>query len=170
MNENKPVLFGGNKEEIVDLMQKAYADEWLAYYQYWIGAKIVKGPLKDALIKELLEHADDELRHASMIADRLGQLGVVPIINPKDWIALSNCGYEEPSNPFVKNIIEQNIKGEQCAISVYKELIYRSKDVDIITYNLVLKILEEEMEHEIDLQSLAEDLELMIEYVASSRS
>ena len=32
-------------EELLNLLNKALADEWLAYYQYWIGAKVVKGPM-----------------------------------------------------------------------------------------------------------------------------
>ncbi|NLA21799.1 MAG: ferritin, partial [Candidatus Marinimicrobia bacterium] len=30
---------------LIDLLNRAYADEWLAYYQYWVGAKVVKGPM-----------------------------------------------------------------------------------------------------------------------------
>ena len=33
---------------------------------------------------------------------------------------------------------------------------------DPVTYNIVLQILQDEVEHEEDLQSLAEDLELML--------
>jgi bacterioferritin len=33
---------------------------------------------------------------------------------------------------------------------------------DMVTYNLALTILEQEVEHEEDLQSLLEDLELMV--------
>jgi bacterioferritin len=40
----------------------------LAYYQYWLGAKVVKGPMKEAVIAELLQHATDELRHAGLVA------------------------------------------------------------------------------------------------------
>jgi bacterioferritin len=32
----------------------------LAYYQYWIGAKVVKGPMKDAVIAELELHATED--------------------------------------------------------------------------------------------------------------
>ena len=27
-------------DKILTMLNKAYSDEWLAYYQYWIGAKI----------------------------------------------------------------------------------------------------------------------------------
>jgi bacterioferritin len=45
------------------------------YYQYWLGAKVVKGPMKQSVIAELLQHAGDELRHADMVATRIIQLG-----------------------------------------------------------------------------------------------
>jgi len=62
----------------------------------------------------------------------------------------------------VKTILSQNIEGEQCAISYYNDLMKKTKDTDIITYNMVLTILNQEVEHEEDLQSLLEDLELMV--------
>jgi bacterioferritin len=36
-----------------------------------------------------------------------------------------------------------------------------TKDKDMVTYNMALRILEQEVEHEEDLQSLKEDLDLM---------
>ncbi len=57
--------------------------------------------------------------------------------------------------------VEQNIQGEQCAIEVYQKLSKMFKDKDSITYQLVLEILEDEVEHEEDLEALLEDLELM---------
>ncbi len=58
-------------------------------------------------------------------------------------------------------MLAQNIAGEQCAISTYKSLMDTTKDKDMVTYNLALTILQQEVEHEEDLQSLKEDLELM---------
>ena len=58
-------------------------------------------------------------------------------------------------------LLDQNIAGEQCAINVYQSLMNITKDKDMITYNLALTILEQEVEHEEDLQSLKEDLDLM---------
>ena len=56
----------------------------------------------------------------------------------------------------------QNIKGERCAIGFYKKLLEATQGKDPVTYNIVLQILQDEVAHEEDLQSLAEDLELMI--------
>ena len=57
--------------ELIMMLNKALADEWLAYYQYWIGAKVAVGVPKEAVVAELIQHAADELRHAGMLADRI---------------------------------------------------------------------------------------------------
>ncbi len=36
-------IVGKDVNKIVEMLNKALADEWLAYYQYWVGAKVVKG-------------------------------------------------------------------------------------------------------------------------------
>lgn len=148
--------------QLVGLLNKAYADEWLAYYQYWIGAKVVKGPMKEAVIAELTQHAADELRHADMISTRIIQLGGTPITKPDEWYQQSNCGYDSPDNPFVRDILQQNIKGEQCAIATYQSLVKLTMSKDPVTYNIVLQILQDEVEHEEDLQAEMEDLDVML--------
>ncbi len=155
-------IVGMDVDELLGLLNQAFADEWLAYYQYWLGAKIVKGPMKDAVAAELLLHATEELAHADMLALRIIQLGGTPLISPEEWLKHTHCGYEAPTDAFVKKILAQNIKGEQCAIDVYQRLLQIVKDPDPVTYNIVLTILEQEVEHEEDLQSLDEDIDLLL--------
>lgn len=152
-------------KQLVKRLNKAFADEWLAYYQYWIGAKVVKGPMKEAVIAELVQHAGDELRHADMIAQRIIQLGGTPVTKPEDWYKHTNCGYEAPDDPFVRKILDQNIAGEQCAITTYKKLVNQTMGKDPVTYNIVLQILQDEVAHEEDLQAEREDLETLLSSV-----
>jgi len=154
-------IVGMDVDQLITLLNKAFADEWLAYYQYWIGAKIVKGPMKEAVIAELTQHAADELRHADMLSLRIIQLGGTPLTKPQEWFEMSNCGYDSPDDPFVLKIIEQNIGGEQCAIATYKKLLDITITADPVTYNMVLQILQDEVEHEEDLQALQEDFDVM---------
>ena len=155
-------IVGMKVEDVLDLLNKAFADEWLAYYQYWLGAKVAKGPMKEAVIAELLQHAADELRHADMVSMRIMQLGGTPVASPKDWYERTNCGYDAPDDPHVKALLAQNIKGEQCAIGVYSSMLQATNGKDPVTYNMAVQILQDEVEHEEDLQSLAEDMELML--------
>lgn len=152
-------IIGKDVDKILEMLGKAFADEWLAYYQYWIGAKVVRGKMAEQVITELVEHAGDELRHAGMIADRMLQLGGTPPLKPEDWYKLTNCGYDAPEDSSSKVIVEQNIKGEQCAIDVYTKLLEFVKDKDPITYFIVQEILKDEVEHEDDLETLLEDME-----------
>lgn len=158
-------IVGTNVEELLKLLRKAYADEWLAYYQYWVGAKVAKGPMKEAVIAELLQHATEELGHAELLTTRIIQLGGMPVTSPQDWYPMTNCGYDAPDDPFVKTLLQQNIKGEQCAIGVYQKLMELTRDRDPVTCNLALQILEQELEHEEDLQALLEDFELMVQSI-----
>ncbi len=151
-----------NVDELLNLLNKALADEWLAYYQYWLGAKVVKGPMKDAVIAELNLHATEELSHAELLALRIVQLGGTPVLSPEKWIEITNCGYDAPSDPYVGVILDQNIKGEQCAIKTYNRLLDITREADPVTYNIVLQIITDEVEHEEDLTSLKEDLDLML--------
>jgi bacterioferritin len=155
-------ILGIDVEEVLTLLTKAISDEWLAYYQYWVGSKVIKGPTKDAVIAELTQHAADEQRHAEMLATRIMQLGGTPPLKPEQWYDLTNCGYDAPEDPFVKPVLEQNIKGEQCAITTYNALLNKVRGKDEITYNIVLQILGDEVEHEEDLQALLEDLEVVL--------
>jgi len=155
-------IVGKHADRVIELLNKAFADEWLAYYQYWIGAKVVAGPMKDAVIAELMQHAADELRHADMVSNRIIQLGGTPLTAPGKWSEWANCRYDEPADPFVKRVLEQNIGGEQCAISVYHAMLEEVAGKDPVTWNMATQILQDEVQHEEDLQALQEDLELML--------
>lgn len=150
-------------DKLIEMLNKALADEWLAYYQYWMGAKVAAGPMRGAVTAELEEHADEELTHALMLVERILQLDGTPLLSPSDWSEVTNCGYETPEDPYVGTLLEQNIAGEQCAIEVYKEMIDFTKDKDPVTYEMALQIMTDEIEHEEDLQALQEDMQLMKE-------
>ena len=154
-------IIGLDIDELVKELNKAIADEWLAYYQYWLGAKVAKGPMRKSVVAELSEHAEEELKHADMLAERIIQLDGTPVLSPKAWYQFTNCGYEEPSDPKVKTLLNQNIKAEQCAIDAYQKLINLVKEKDAITYQMLLEILADEIEHEEDLEALVEDMELI---------
>lgn len=152
------IIKGIEVEEIIKILNKAYADEWLAYYQYFIEGKVVKGIMKDAAIAELNQHAADELRHATMVADRIMQLGGTPLLHPKEWFKKCNCEYEAPTDFDVVKILQDAIKGEQCAIKTYSEIVELTRNKDIVTYDIVSQILADEVGHEEDLQTLHDDI------------
>lgn len=148
-------------KNLLDNLNAALAEEWLAFYQYWVGALVVKGPHRTAVQSELEEHAKEELNHADMIAKRIVQLDGTPVLDPSDWTKLATCKYEAPTDPCVSKILEQNIDSEKCAINRYQALINMTHGVDYITCEMAKAILAEEMTHEQDLQDFLDDINAM---------
>ncbi len=156
-------IVGVDVNELIKVLNKALADEWLAVYQYWVGSKIAVGRMRGIIAGELQEHADEELKHANMLAERILQLGGSPLLSPEQLIKESGCGYDDPTDPNTKTLVKQNIKGEQCAIAVYKKILEMVEGKDPITYHLILEILEDEVEHEDDLEAILEDMQTKVE-------
>ena len=150
---------GAGVNDLIKKLNKAYADEWLAYIQYWTGAQVIEGRMRPDVQKELLEHANEELGHTQKLADRIIQLGGVPLLEPKEWFKESGCGYAAPRDFNVKALLAQNIEGERCAIDTYNELLnYVKLSKDPITFHIIRGILQDEVEHEQDLEDLQKDV------------
>ncbi|MCR4404405.1 MAG: ferritin [Candidatus Acetothermia bacterium] len=137
-------------EKLIAELNRAYADEWLAFYQYWISARVAQGRESKVVVEELKRVALEELEHAEELADRIIQLGGRPLTNPKEWLTKANCAYKEPPNDpkDVARIIKDAIEAERCAISVYNKLAETTHSKDHATYHLARHILDEELAHE----------------------
>ena len=147
--------------QLIDMLNAALSEEWLAYYQYWIGARLMEGPMRSEVEPELLLHATQELGHAVLVVDRIIQLGGTPVINPTEWTKLARCTYDEPNDPYIEVILEQNLSGERCAIKRYKEIADFTNGKDHTTHQMAVSILNEEIEHENDIEDWLNDLNRM---------
>ncbi|HLN72731.1 MAG: ferritin-like domain-containing protein [Methylococcaceae bacterium] len=152
-----------NVDELLTMLNEALSEEWLAYYQYWVGARLMEGPMRSEVEPELLLHADQELNHAVLVVSRIIQLGGTPVINPADWFRLAKCKYEEPSDPYIEVILEQNLRAERCAIRRYQQIADFTNGKDHSTYQIAVQILNEELEHENDIEDWLKDLDRMKE-------
>ncbi|MDP3436753.1 MAG: ferritin-like domain-containing protein [Bacteroidales bacterium] len=148
-------------DELLGMLNAALSEEWLAYYQYWIGARLMEGPMRSEVEPELLLHADQELGHAVLVVNRIIQLGGTPVINPSEWTKHSRCSYDEPADSYIEVILEQNLKGERCAINRYKEIADYTAGKDHVTHQMAVQIMNEELEHENDIEDWLTDLQRM---------
>ncbi len=150
-----------NVDELLQMLNGALSEEWQAYYQYWVGARIMEGPMRSEIEPELLLHADQELNHATLIVNRIIQLGGTPVLTPEDWPKLSECKYATPSDPYVETVLEQNLNGERCAIQRYQQMAEFTNGKDHVTHQMATTILNEELEHEQDIEDWINDIERM---------
>lgn len=152
-----------DQKKLMEILNAALSEEWLAYYQYWIGAMLMEGPMRSEIEPELQQHALEELNHAVKIAERIIQLGGTPVTNPIGWTKLARCKYEEPSDLYIEVILTQNLSGERCAIKRYQELADFTAGKDYATYQMAVDILNEELEHENDIEEWLTDINRMKE-------
>lgn len=78
-------------DELLKALNEALSEEWLAYYQYWVGALVAKGPMRTSIVAEFMEHANEEYDHANKLGKRIIELGGTPVLDPKQWENLARC-------------------------------------------------------------------------------
>ena len=148
-------------ESLISQLNAALAEEWLAYYQYWIGALVVEGAMRPNVQSEFEEHANEERKHAEMIAKRIIELEGVPVLDPQKWSELARCKYDTPQDFDSVCLLNDNVASERCAILRYQEIADFTNGKDFTTCDMAKKILAEEEEHEQDLQDYLTDIARM---------
>ncbi len=148
-------------KKIIDMLNGALSEEWLAFYQYWIGAQLMEGPMRTAIEAELMKHAQEEFGHAALVAERIIQLEGIPVTSPADWFKLSKCKYFPPTDFYIETILKENLSGERCAIDRYKEIADYTNGLDYSTYQISTQILSDELEHEQDIEDWLQDIAQM---------
>lgn len=147
--------------KILDQLNAALSEEWLAYYQYWTAARMVTGAQRVDLQREFEKHAQQELNHASMICDRIIELEGVPVLTPQEWFKHARCVYDTPTAFDSEYFLKTIIIAEECAMRRYQELAELTEGKDYITNALAKKILIEEADHEQDMQDYIDDIMTM---------
>ncbi len=77
-----------------------------------------------------------------------------------EWTKLACSLYDEPCDPYIKVILEQNLKRERCAIQRYHEIADFTVGKDHSTHQITVQILNEELEHENDIEDWINDIYL----------
>ncbi|MEJ2599591.1 MAG: ferritin-like domain-containing protein [Anaerolineales bacterium] len=143
--------------ELIDDLNRAYADEWLAAYAYNYMGQVATGrPAAKQLAALLKDTAKDELEHQDELAERITTLGGKPLADISKLVESSNAGYPKPpeSAKDFEAMIKTVIAAERDAIEVYNKLLKKTHGKDPITYELILHILTEEVEHEDEFETV----------------
>ena len=127
-----------DKIDIVELLAQlnaALSEEWLAFYQYWVGSFVVI------------------------------ELEGVPVLDPKQWFDLARCKYDAPVDFGSEVLLKQNVESERCAIYRYQQIAEFTNGIDFTTCDIAKHIMAEEEDHEQDLQDYLNDIARMKAYI-----
>jgi len=134
---------------LLDKLNDAIARELQVAIQY-MWQHVQWGGVKGfAVHDELRKIGVAEMKHAEAIAERLFYLGGIPTTKPTP-IFVGNT---------LKEMIQQDIKDEANAITLYKSIVEAAlKESDVTTGFLFKQILQEEEDHHDTFTTLLEDL------------
>ncbi len=141
---------GVDVDQLVELLVKNAAAELTTYYYYTILRYNLIG-LKGEGIKEIAETARIEDRnHFEALIPRIYELGGKL---PDDMKAFHDTSACPPASlpedaTDVQGILEVLVEAERCAVRGYTHICNLTAAKDHRTYDLVLAILNEEIEHE----------------------
>jgi len=136
-------------KELLEMLNNAIAREMQVSIQYMWQHVQWRGVKGFAVQEELKKVAIVEMKHAEAIAERLFYLGGKPTTKPTEIFV----------GETLKEMIQQDIKDEENAISLYKKIIAQArKEEDETTAFLFEGILKDEEEHHDLFTTLAEDL------------
>jgi bacterioferritin len=137
---------------VMKLLNEALATEIVCNLRYRRHYFMANGPHSESVKSEFREHADQEMQHADLIAERIVQLGGKPDFNPVGITARSHAEYVEGES--LEDMIKENLVAERIAIESYREMIQFFGEKDPTTRRLLETILAVEEEHAEDLSSL----------------
>ena len=144
--------YSGNREALVELLNNSLATELVCVLRYRRHHFLAKGLASKSIADEFLVHANEELGHADLIAERIVQLGGKPDFAPGSLAGRSHSEYVEATTLF--DMIKENLVAERIAIDSYRELIDYIGESDSTTRRMLETILGVEEEHADELADL----------------
>lgn len=144
--------YSATRATVLRLLDEALATELVCTLRYQRHYYTASGPNAEAAKQEFLEHAQEEQRHAELLAKRIVQLGGKPNFDPNGLAERSHAEYVECNS--LEQMIRENLVAERVAIESYREMIRYLGEEDPTSKRLLEEILAKEEEHAEDLASL----------------
>jgi bacterioferritin len=135
-------------ERIIQALNSLRSTEIMSYLQYMQHQYMAVSLLSPGMKTEFEAHATQELDHANRLADRVQQLGGVPIYDPKEISSkAANAGVVPEQGTSLAEMVMEDLMLERQQIEVYTALIREIGDQDLVTRQVLLSILVETEKH-----------------------
>jgi bacterioferritin len=160
MGKKSLEIAGPGVEKNIGLLHRGYAFEMQTSHYFQYVANNMEG--LGVLFKDFFgERAKEEQGHAVEINDRLMELGANPTDDPASWEKESGLGKTEAKKYLsLRSALERALEMERFGIGLYNDLANATKDRDHGTYQLALKLLNDELEDEQTIEDILARLEI----------
>jgi bacterioferritin len=141
--------YGADIDRVLEVLNTALATELVCVLRYRQHHFAAKGLDSEPVAAEFLVHANEEQAHADQIAERIGQLGGTPDLNPDTLSSRAHSEYR--TAPGLLEMIKENLVAERIAVASYTEIINWLGHDDPTTRRMFEEILAVEEEHADDM-------------------
>jgi bacterioferritin len=148
--------YAADRERVIAALNDALATEIVCVLRYKRHFYMAEGINSGPVAQEFLQHANEEMGHADLIAARIVQLQGEPDFDPATLLARSHAEYAAGTD--LADMIRDDLVEERVAISSYGEIIRWLGDKDPTTRRMLEGILAMEEEHADDLLNLLRDM------------
>jgi bacterioferritin len=136
----------GKREELIELLKKAYWMEMETVMSYTANSINPDGVRAQEIIESLRDDIQEELGHALQYAQRIKELyGVVP--GTLDFTAEQSYLQPPEHQTDIVHVIKGVIEAETGAIEHYNRIIEFTDGLDFVTQDMVITILHDEEGH-----------------------
>jgi len=140
--------YKADMEHVVRALNSLRSTEIMSYLQYMQHQYMAVSLLSPGMKTEFAAHATQELDHANRLADRVQQLGGVPIYDPKEISSkAANVGVAPEQGTSLAEMVTEDLILERQQIEAYTALIREIGDQDLVTRQVLLSILIETEKH-----------------------
>jgi bacterioferritin len=130
------------RDELIRLLNEDLAREYQAIIAYVVYSQVLKGAAYMNIAHELEGHAQQELKHAMIIAKQIDYLGGMPAITPLPVKVSANA----------EDMLRFDLANENLTIRNYRERVRQCENLgEYAMAEHIREILVNEQEHQIDL-------------------
>jgi bacterioferritin len=140
--------YKADRHQIIYELNRLRATEIASFLQYKQHAFMAVSLLSPGLKNDFEAHAATEMKHADMLAERVQQLGGVPIYEPAEIAAqASEMGVQPEQGPTLMDMVVEDLLLERQQVAAYTGLVREIGDTDLTTRRILMSILEETEQH-----------------------
>jgi bacterioferritin len=140
--------YQADPQQVIEELNQLRATEVTSYLQYKQHAYMAVSLFAPGLKNDFERTPRLELQHADLLAQRIQQLGGVPIYSPVDIAAqAASVGVRPEQGPTLREMIIENLMLERQQVAAYTTLVRELGDRDPTTRGLLLGILADTERH-----------------------
>ena len=140
--------YRADAKKMIQALNGLRSTEVMSYLQYMQHQYMAVSLLSPGMKAEFQAHATQELDHANRLAERIQQLGGVPIYDPKEIAQkAASAGVTPEQGATLTEMVTEDLILERQQIEAYSALVREIDDRDLVSRQMLIGILAETEKH-----------------------